>query len=152
MMARATRASDPDYSAVQQWVWLRENQPSTDIPNGCGDGWEHVYMDPKLPAETPDWELDFFPETGAIMRHGLGTQDEWYVYLMAERTFAYPSESGGFPAIFAKGTPISARFAGGYAEREELLISRVLLARERGTKDERAKQFCHEGRREITAV
>ena len=151
LMARATRESDPGYSAVQQWVWLRSGQPRK-IPDSRLGGWEHVYMDPTLPAKTPDWQLDLFRRTGAIMRQGLGAPNEWYVYLMAERTFGYPSESGGFPLIFAKGVPISARFAGGYAEREELLISRVLLARKRGTNPERADRFYHRGRRDITAT
>ena len=156
VMARATLQSDPDYSAVQQWVWLRTGADRS-IPDGRLGGWEHVYLDPQLPAQRPQWEFDYFPRTGAILRHALGTPQEWYVYFMVERSAAgdlsnfYPSESGGFPAIFAKGTPISARFLGGYAEREELLISRVLPARLRGTNDERMARFCHAGRREITA-
>ncbi len=151
MMARATLKDDPEYSAVQQWTWLRTGA-SRSVPDARLGGWEYVYMDPDLPARQPDSALDYFPETGAIMHLGVGTPDEWYVYLMAERTFGYVSESGGFPVIFAKGAPISARFAGGYSQREELQISRVLLGRERGTKEERTAQFCHDGERRITEV
>jgi len=42
--------------------------------------------------------------------------------------------------------PISARFAGGYAEREELLISRVLPARSPATVAERYESFEHDSR------
>lgn len=150
VMARAAAPFDTGYAAVQQWVWLREGAPYTIDGNRFG-GWEYVYADPRFAAQTPDWQLDVFPLTGAILRHGLGTPAEWYVYLMAESRFAYPSESGGFPAVFARGVPVSARFAGGYAEREELLISRVLPARERGTFEERRARFYHDGDRRITA-
>ena len=148
MMARATLKDDPAYSAVQQWSWLRTGA-ARDIPDTRLGGWEYVYMDPDLPAQQPSWDLNYFPEGGAIMRHGIGTQDEWYVYLMTRNDDGYLSEDGGFPAIFAKGAPISARFGGGYSQREELQISRVLLARDRGTKEERSAQFCHEGERQL---
>ena len=159
VMARATLQDDPDYSAVQQWIWLRTGA-NRSIPDNRLGGWEYVYLDPQLPAQRPQWEFDYFPRIGAILRHGLGTPQEWYVYLMVQLVDGgekyplsnfYPSESGGFPAIFARGTPISARFAGGYAEREELLISRVLPARQRGTNQERMDHFCHDSRRRITA-
>lgn len=151
MMARATAQDDPEYSAIQQWVWLRTGQ-SRDVPDTRLGGWEHVYMDPDLPARRPDWDLDFFPKTGAILRHGLGTPEEWYVYLMTMRDDAYPSEAGGFPAIFAKGAPIVARFGGGYSQREELQISRVLPARERGDFAERMAHFAHNGEFAVTAA
>jgi len=151
LMARATAKSDPDYSAHQQWTWLRAGQPMG-IPDSRLGGWEHVYMSPDLPAKTPDWELDVFGRTGVIMRHGIGTPHEWYVYVMCEQDFAYPAESGGFPVIFARGKPISARFSGGYAEREEILISRVLPARPRGEKPYRLDHFTHNAKRKIAAA
>lgn len=147
-MARATAACDPDYSAVQQWVWERTGYCRSIANTGMG-GWEWIYLDPSLPSRAPAWSLDHFPWTGAILRHGIGSPAEWYVYLMAEQEYAHVSESGGLPAVFARGVPISARFAGGYAEREQLLISRVLLSRDAGTFAQRQDAFDFDGERRL---
>ena len=150
MMAQATAESDPAYSRVQQWSWLRTDA-SRSIPNSILAGLEQVYLDESLPAAPPDWRTELFPQVGAIMRHGVGTSNEHYLnFVVTPFTDWYASESGAFAAIFAKGVPIACRFAGGYAEREELLISRVLLARGRGSDDERRARFYYEGKHEIT--
>ncbi len=149
IMARAQRDLDPVYSRHQQWSWLQTGK-SLQIANTQMGGWEYVYADETLPAEVPEWGFDFFPETGTLMRHGIGTEDEWYIAFMIEYSFGYPSESGNFPCIWAKGVPISSRFAGGYAEREEILLSRVLPARGSGTIEERQARFFHRGQRRVT--
>jgi len=150
-MARATAQSDPAYSRILQWVWLRTRQPRR-LTGDHMIGWEYVCMDPALPAEKPDWGLDFFPRTGAIMRHGVGTPNEWYVYLICEHTYTVPTESGTLPAVFARGVPISSRFACSYPDREELLLNRVLLARPRGDLSYRIQHYGHEAKRQITDV
>lgn len=142
MMARATADSDPAYAAVMQWSWARTGY-STGYLRDRMSGLESVYMDPALPAAAPDWELDVFPRLGAIMRHGVGSDFEWYINFLLEPVAltAFESESGGFPGIWARGVPVSVRFGGkGYGEREELLISRVLPAREVGTDESRRRQ------------
>lgn len=139
MMAGATAESDPEFSGVMQWSWNRTGN-STGYLQDKMAGLEEVYMEGELPAKTPDWDMDVFPYLGAIMRHGLGTDMEWYInFLLEPRSLtAFKSESGGFPGIWARGVPISVRFGGkGYGEREELLISRVLPAREVGSERER---------------
>lgn len=150
MMAQATAETDPAYSRVQQWSWLRTDA-SRSIPNSILAGLEQVYLDGSLPSVAPDWGTELFPQVGAIMRHGVGTSNEHCLnFVVTPFTDWYASESGAFAAIFAKGVPIACRFAGGYAEREELLISRVLLARGRGSDDARRARFYHEGKHEIT--
>jgi hypothetical protein len=52
--------------------------------------------------------------------------------------------------VFAKGAPIVAHFSGGYAEREELFMNRVLPARASGDHDFRMNHFFHEGSRRLT--
>lgn len=150
LMARATATSDPAFSAVQQWVWQRCGRPRS-MPDRRLGGWEHVYLDDTLPAANPGWTFDLLPRTGAILRHGIGTPQEWFAYLLAQPEDAFPSESGGLPAVFAKGAPIIARFSGGYAEREELFVNRVLPARERGDDEFRRNHFYHDGTGSITA-
>jgi len=147
-MARATVDSDPEYSKVLQWVWMR-GQPRTVSGNHLL-GWEQVCMDPGLPAKAPDWGLEFFPQTGVLMRYGFDTPNAWYAYLVAENHYTVPTESGTMPILFAKGVPISARGCNSYPDREELLLSRVLLARELDDLDYRAKNYAHNAKRKIS--
>jgi len=151
LMAIATAESDPEYSQALQWVWMR-GKPRT----VCGRhmlGWEYACLDAGLPIKTPDWTLDYFPRTGAIMRHGLGTPNEWYVYLICEKVYTVQNESGTLPLVFAKGKPISSRFACSYPDREELLLNRVLLARKRGDIAYRQVHYSNNARtRKITDV
>ena len=150
-MARATAQSDPAYSRAMQWLWLR-GQPRA-VTGTHTLGWEFVVLDPTLPAETPEWGLDYFPRTGAIMRHGVGTPDEWYVYTIGESHYSTPGETGTTPLIFARGKPISSRFAYSYPDREEILLNRVLLARPRGDVSYRVEHYNHgNARRELAAV
>lgn len=151
MMARATAASDPGYAAALQWTWKRSGEPRH-IPDARLGGWEHVYLDTTLPARNPGWSFDVFPKSGGIIRRGIGTPHEWYVPLLADPADAFPSEFGGLPIVFAKGAPIIARFSGGYAEREELFVNRVIPSRPRGDKDFRMKHFYHETTGGLTAA
>ncbi len=132
LVAKATAASDPDLSQEMQWYWLRTG-PSYELTHSTLDGLQDFYMDPALPAKPPAQASQLFKDTGVLFKHGLGTKQEYFLNLLmiTGRRYVdwYVSESGGFPAIFARGVPISVRFSGGYAEREELLISRVLPAR-----------------------
>lgn len=150
LMARATAAGDPAYSAMQQWVWQRSGRPRM-IPDRRLGGWEHVYLDDTLPAANPGWTFNLMPRTGAILRHGIGTPNEWFVYLMTQPEDSFPSESGGLPMVFAKGAPIIGRFSGGYAEREELFVSRVLPARPLGDDEFRRNHFYHDGTATLSA-
>lgn len=151
LMARASAAADPAFSAMQQWVWLRCGRPRL-IPDRRLGGWEHVCLDGTLRADNPGWTFDLFPRTGAILRHGIGTPHEWYAYLLGEPEDAFPSESGSLPMVFAKGVPIAGRFSGGYAEREELFVNRVLPARNRGDDEFRMNHFYHDGTANLTAA
>ena len=151
LMARATATSDPEYSTALQWTWMRSGSP-TEIPDARLGGWEHVALDRTIPARNPGWSFDVFPRSGGIIRRGIGTPHEWYVPLVADPADAFPSEFGGLPIVFAKGAPIMGRFAGGYAEREELFANRVIPSRPRGDKDFRMKHFYHETSGGLTAA
>ena len=150
LMAKATAASDPAYSQVQQWSWLRSG--SSLFVAVSSTGAERFAVDRSLPAATPDWGSDLFPQLGAILRQDVGTKDEWYINVMVPSFSAdwVPSEYGAFASIFARGVPIAGAFAGGYAEKEELFMSRVHLARQRGTDDERRQSMYHQGERKLT--
>lgn len=150
--ARALAESDPDLSSQLQWLWNRTGRP-TRISGEMLGGWEFVVTDPTLPARKPDWEIDIFPRTGVILRNGIGSDDEWWAYYVNENTVTLDGESGTLALVFARGAPISARFAASYPDREELLLSRVLPARGRGTPAERSARFNHVAKqRERTAT
>ena len=149
IMAKAIAAGDPAFSRVQQWNWLRSG--SSLFTGATPIGAEHVAVDRLLPAAPPDWGSELFPQLGAILRHGIGTPDEWYVNFLVP-TFAadyVPSEYGAIAAVFARGVPIAGAFAGGYAEKEELFMSRVHRARGRGTDEERRQSLYHKGERRM---
>jgi len=133
VMAKATANSDPHYSRVMQWVWKETGYSRTIFDDRFG-GFEQVYSDPDLPAEVPDWKTELFPQVGVLMRHGVGTQYEHYVNILTNSAilFARPSEPGSVIKLFSKGRPIGGAFTGGYEHKQELLMSRVLLARSRG--------------------
>ena len=131
-MARVTRETDPDYSAVMQWAWKEEGANGRFQHLG---GFAYVACDPQLPAKTPAWTSEVFPYAGAVLRHGLGTPDEHQVILYSGDHFAafYPGHTGSLPSIFAYGTPVAGSFPGGYEYQEGFLLCQVDLARELGT-------------------
>ncbi|MFW6059792.1 MAG: hypothetical protein ACODAQ_06395, partial [Phycisphaeraceae bacterium] len=156
LMARATAESDPDYARTQQWVWQRLGYSHDFVTDRLG-GLDYVYLDPSLPAETPDWGMNVFPRRGVIMRHRLGTPDEYYLNFVVEpgAQTVYHSENATLPAVWAKGAPILSRFRGkGYTERETLLLNRVLPARPVGTADapDRRDHYRLEGETELAAA
>ncbi|HEY3396163.1 MAG TPA: hypothetical protein VGM19_00740 [Armatimonadota bacterium] len=146
MMARATRDSDPAYSAAQQWVWQQMGE-CREIPNASLGGFEQVYLDASLPAARPAWESEQFPQAGVILRQGLGTPEEYYVNVISadfpHQVFA--AETGALSLLCAKGAPLAGAFYGGYGEREELLASRVCLARGVGSDGERRARVGYTG-------
>ena len=146
MMARATRDSDPAYSAAQQWMWLQIGA-TREIPNAALGGFEQVYLDATLPAARPEWESELFPQAGVIFRQGLGEPGEYYVNLISADFphQVFSSEIGAFSLICAQGAPLAGAFYGGYGEREELLASRVCLARGVGSDEERRARVGYLG-------
>ena len=133
-MARATLHSDPAYAKQLQWAWLAAGA-SWSYPDARLGGLEYLYLDKTLPAETPAWGSELFPQASVIFRSGVGTTAEHQVNLICgDFSHAiFPGESGGLAGIWSFGVPVVASFAGGYAERDELLVSRVCIGREAGT-------------------
>ena len=135
VMARFMQKSDPEYSAEQQWAWLEQG---ASFQFGSGAGFEYVYCDKRLPAQTPAWISEVFPRAGAVLRQGLGKPDESQVQLYID---GYPSQIGSIPSIFAYGKPVAGSFTGSYQwQADELLTCHVTLARGVGTPEERQAQ------------
>jgi len=147
LVAKATAESDPAFSQVMQWLWIRGGQSSGYLSDRMS-GLERVCMDPGLPTRVPAWGSEPFPGMDVLLRQGVGTPLEYYANFVMAPTGRPPyySENGGFAAIWAKGVPTTVRFAGkGYAEREEIFTSRVLLARQPGEVAGRKKRFMYVG-------
>jgi hypothetical protein len=140
VMARATRDSDPAYAKALQWSWLQEGAPTTYHDSRMG-GLEYLYLDKTLPAEKPQWGSEVYPLASVMFRNGLGTKDEHQINLVCGdfSHAVFPGEGGAFAGIWSYGVPIITSFAGGYAERDELLMSRVCIARGIGTVEDRKK-------------
>jgi len=130
LLAPLTRESDPEYSAIMQWCWAQTGYDMKVMDSRLA-GMEVVYLDPNLPQQRPNWGSDWFPLVGAILRNGVGTEEENYVNLLTNSKieFARVSEPGCVLKWFAKGRPIAGLFCPGYSERQELLTTRVLRAR-----------------------
>ncbi|TVS20757.1 MAG: hypothetical protein EA424_02365, partial [Planctomycetaceae bacterium] len=127
LMARATAQADPAYSRHMQWAWA-ETGYQWNTANHLG-GFERVYLDPTLPAEVPDWRSKLFPQVGPVFRNGVGDQHENYLALHANTgAGARDSELGCLALWFARGVPAAGSFPGGYKERHQLLMSRVIPA------------------------
>jgi hypothetical protein len=126
------------------WQQMGETR---EIPNAALGGFEQVYLDASLPATRPAWESEQFPQAGVILRQGLGTPREYYVNLISADFphQVFSAETGSFSLICAQGAPLAGAFYGGYGEREELLASRVCLARGVGTDAERRARIGYTG-------
>jgi len=124
-MAKATADSDPSYSQQMQWAWAGSDR-TTNTANHLG-GFESVYMDPSLPMAVPDWISKLFPQVGPLFRNGVGDEHENYLIMHANTGAGVrPSEFGCLALWFARGVPIAGSFPGGYKERHQLLMSRVI--------------------------
>jgi hypothetical protein len=129
VMARFTRDTAPEYSAEMQWAWQQSGRRYDVFDNRLG-GLEYLYIDPNLPARQPAWGSEWFPLTTAVLRNRFGLPGEDYVCLMLNPDihFARGSEIGAILQWYAFGVPVAGAFTGGYAERHELLTSRVVPA------------------------
>ncbi|MHB9024392.1 MAG: hypothetical protein ACYC7E_09485 [Armatimonadota bacterium] len=122
-MACAVAAEDPAYASALQWVWKRSGMTGA-----------HRLVNPDLPAKTPDWSLDVFPRLGTIIRGGLDTGKEDFLYLVtSDYGNAFRSEAGSITAFFSKGVPLVHSFLGRYSYRQTSLSNRVCLGMENPT-------------------
>lgn len=131
-MARATVETDPQYSRSMQWTWLDTLKSGAESKVLDMGGFEYLYLDPKLPAEPPDWGTEHFPHIGIIFRNGFGSDQEHFTALLSgdNSHMIYASQTGGLVSLFAYGRPVAGSFLGGYGDQSEFLINRVSLARD----------------------
>jgi hypothetical protein len=129
VLGRFMRDTDPAYAAEMQWMWQQSGRLYGLADNRlCG--LECLYIDPELPARQPRWQTELFPRSTAVFRSRFGREDEDYglVLVNPEIHFARPSEVGSLLDWFAFGKPVAGAFTGGYDERHEMLMTRVLPA------------------------
>ncbi|HJN14813.1 MAG TPA: hypothetical protein QGH10_04955, partial [Armatimonadota bacterium] len=154
VIAKATADSDPGFSEVMQWAWNEQGNPSA-IADGRMTGFEGVVTDTSLGAAEPEWRSQRFPGASVIMRHGLGTPDEYYLALpICERPAHgyYLSQPGGV-TIYGKGKPLALAFSGAHevCTSESFLTNTVSVARTPGASvEERAENKGYIGRSQVT--
>lgn len=129
VMARFTHDADPDYASGMQWMW-RQSGERYPIADNRLCGLEYLYIDPQLPARRPNWGSDWFPLSSVVLRNRFGRPEEDYVNILPnpDPEFVRPSEAGALLQWFAFGKPVAGAFTGGYGERHEMLMSRVVPA------------------------
>ena len=127
LMAKATVDTDPEYSKQMQWAWAGSDYiRNTAIHLG---GFELAYMNKALPMAVPDWTSKLFPQMGPLFRNGVGDKHENCLIVHANTGAGIrPSEFGCLALWFARGVPIAGSYPGGYKERHQLLMSRVIPA------------------------
>jgi len=130
VMAKATARSYPEYSKVLQWAWNEQGNVES-IPDSRFGVFESLLTDKSLPARKPDWRSERFPRAGVILRHGLGTQDEYYMTLPLCRFGDYYQPQPGGVTIYGKGEPLALIFSGVYEvyTAEAILTNSVSMAR-----------------------
>ena len=125
LMAKATVDTDPLYSKHMQWAWAGTDY-TTNTANHLG-GFESIYMDPALPMAVPDWTSKLYPQMGPLFRNGVGDEHENYLIVHANTGAGARLPELGCVALWvARGVPIAGSFPGGYKERHQLLMSRVI--------------------------
>ncbi len=149
MAAIMSAKSDPDFSQTMQWIWSAEGFP----PGGADwrmGGYEPYAFDPKLPAKTPAWNSELFPNLGVFCRSAFETPYESYIILLSHTDSlrnldVWTPGIGGISQWFGRGKPLSTCFNmdTGYAVRHELLRDGVRLARNWGAPEDPKMPFGH---------
>jgi hypothetical protein len=143
-MARFTRDTDQNYSSHMQWMWEQSGR-SYLIGDGKLGGLEWIYIDANGESQKPQWISEWFPKTTAVLRHRFGGPNEDYVSFLVTPgdLLGWPSEFGAMLKWFAFGVPVAGAFAGGFQERHEMLISKVLPSNSYSTENDRVENFAH---------
>lgn len=134
LMAKAFLKSDPALSKIMQWCF-QQTKFSPMLGEGMS-GLDVLYTDRTLPAAPPtDWNSEYMPSVGPLLRSGVGMPDENYLWFVTQAPTNpdgefWPSEVGSSLAWWAKGRPISRRFPSmpNIQHDHGLLCNRVMLA------------------------
>ncbi|HOF87307.1 MAG TPA: hypothetical protein PLZ36_04250, partial [Armatimonadota bacterium] len=134
LMAKGFLTSDPALSQVLQWSFQQTNYSQL-LGEGMS-GLDILYTDRTLPASAPtDWTSEFMPSVGPLLRSGVGSPDENYLWFVTQAPTNpdgqfWASEIGTLLAWWAKGRPISRRFPSVPDMNHDhgLLCNRVMLA------------------------
>ena len=133
-MAKGFLKSDPALSKVMQWSF-QQTKYSPLLGEGMS-GLDLLYTDRTLPAEAPtDWTSELMPSIGPLLRSGVGTPEENYLWFVTQAPTNsdgefWPSEVGTLLAWWAKGQPISRRYPSipDMNNDHGMLCNRVMLA------------------------
>ncbi len=130
LFARATADTDPAFSRHMQWSYAATGY-GTEMGTPNPVGYTLLYPRRDLPVEQPDWRSEMIPSVGPLLRSGVGTATENYLWLVTQNPSNpdgewWPSETGAVVGWFAHGVPLSRRFPAG--SDHGLLMNRVMPA------------------------
>ncbi len=137
ILARETRESDPEYSAMMQWMWAQNRFIDSPLNNETRmGGLEPLYLRRRdLPQRAPVFESALMAGLGALFRHGYGTDNESYLLLHSDtgsrrNIDVYVSNIGSIAGWWHRRRQVASVFYhDNMAGHHELLRDGVMLAR-----------------------
>lgn len=156
--ARMTATADPAFSQTMQWMWSELGYPVF-MGDGRLGGCEPYYEDRRLPAQTPAWTTELFPNLGVFFRAAFNTPQESYLILLSHTDSlrnldVWTPGIGSFSQWFGRGKPLSTCFCSdtGYRVRHDLLRDGVRLARNWGEPGDAKGPFGYYTKTEPQAI
>ena len=107
------RDKDPAFAQQMQWVYRAHGSPRTPGIGGAYpglQGYEHVLLDPAIPARAPKFTSELFPDAGAVLRaHFPGDRETYLHYIQGPMHQHYDFDEGSI-VFWGKGRPLCEDF------------------------------------------
>jgi hypothetical protein len=112
-MAHIWKEKDPIFAGEMQWMWKEQGSFSKPGIGGLYPallGYSQLMFDPSIPARTPNWSSEWFPEAGAVLRaHFPGNQETYLHYIQGRLHQHYDYDEGSF-ILWGEGQPLCEDF------------------------------------------
>jgi hypothetical protein len=112
-LARLWKEKDPLFARQMQWMWKEQGSVAKPGIGGLYPGtlgYARLMFDPSIPAEAPDWNSEWFPECGAVLRaHFPGDSETYMYYIQGSLHQHYDYDEGSF-ILWGKGSPLCEDF------------------------------------------
>ena len=112
-LARLWKEKDPEFAQQMQWAWNEQGSYTKPgiggaYPSAAGYSW--LMFDPSIPAKVPNWQSEWFPDCGVLLRAHFPSECETYLYLIAGKLHAhYDFDEGAF-VLWGQGKPLCEDF------------------------------------------
>ncbi len=112
-LARLWKEKDPEFAEQMQWAWNEQGSYTKPgiggaYPSAAGYSW--LMFDPSIPAKVPNWQSEWFPDCGVLLRAHFPSECETYLYLIAGKLHAHYDYDEGAFVLWGKGKPLCEDF------------------------------------------